>query len=64
MQAIYGLGAEKTIITIAHRLSTVRNCERIYVLDQGRLVDEGGFEALSARSTAFRRLAQRELVRE
>jgi ATP-binding cassette, subfamily B, bacterial PglK len=64
MEAIYGLGSEKTIITIAHRLSTVRNCERIYVLDQGRLVDEGSFEALSARSTAFRRLAQRELVRE
>lgn len=35
-----------TIITIAHRLSTVRRCDRIFVLDEGRLVQTGSFAEL------------------
>ena len=41
MQTVTELHGRKTIIIVAHRLSTVENCDRLYRLDQGRLVEEG-----------------------
>jgi len=40
---------ERTSIVIAHRLSTIEKCDRILVLEAGRLVEEGGFGELKAR---------------
>ena len=37
---------DRTSIVIAHRLSTVEKCDRILVLESGRLVEEGGFQEL------------------
>jgi ABC-type multidrug transport system fused ATPase/permease subunit len=37
MDAIYGLGRDKTIIIIAHRLSTVKNCDKVFRLEMGKL---------------------------
>jgi NHLM bacteriocin system ABC transporter ATP-binding protein len=51
-----------TRVVIAHRLSTVRNADRIFVLERGRLVESGGYEELMARDGAFRELAQRQLA--
>jgi ABC-type multidrug transport system fused ATPase/permease subunit len=45
-----------TTIAIAHRLSTVRHCSRIFVMDGGRLVAEGSWEELLASSPVFRAL--------
>jgi ABC-type multidrug transport system fused ATPase/permease subunit len=56
LAAIAALPGDKTIITIAHRLSTVRNCDRILVLDDGRLAAAGTWDELTNSSTAFRRL--------
>ncbi|MEM9215755.1 MAG: ABC transporter ATP-binding protein [Cyanobacteria bacterium P01_F01_bin.150] len=42
-EAIAKLRGSKTLITIAHRLSTVENCDRIYVMDRGRIVKSGTF---------------------
>jgi len=39
--AIYGLDKEKTILIIAHRLSTVVNCDKIIVIDDGKIIDIG-----------------------
>jgi len=33
-------------VIIAHRLSTIRNVDRVYVFDQGRLIEQGGYEEL------------------
>ncbi|WP_028484254.1 ABC transporter ATP-binding protein [Thioalkalivibrio sp. ALE17] len=57
MEALHNLSGEKTIILIAHRLSTVRPCSRIFVLEQGKVVDSGTWDDLSGQSTTFQRLA-------
>ena len=41
MQAIMALHGKKTIIIVAHRLSTVEHCDKLYLLDQGKVVKEG-----------------------
>jgi ABC-type multidrug transport system fused ATPase/permease subunit len=35
---------EKTIISIAHRINTLKNCDKIYRFDNGRVVDQGNFD--------------------
>lgn len=57
MEAIYQLGRKKTIILIAHRLSTVRVCDRIYLLDQGRIIAAGTYEELLSTNERFRAMA-------
>lgn len=49
-----------TRVVIAHRLSTVRHCDRIVVLENGRVAEEGDFASLMARRGAFYRLASRQ----
>ena len=51
-----------TRIVIAHRLSTVRDADRILVLERGRIVEAGIYEDLIASKGAFYRLAQRQLL--
>ena len=45
-RALVGLMHDKTVIAIAHRLSTLRAMDRIVVLEQGRIVEDGSHEAL------------------
>jgi ATP-binding cassette, subfamily B, bacterial PglK len=56
--AIAKLRSVTTTITIAHRLATVRDCDRIFVLDQGRLVAEGSWSELVDGSDLFRKMVQ------
>lgn len=51
-----------TRIVIAHRLSTIRHADRIYVLQSGKVVQEGGFDELFAAPGLFRRLMLRQVV--
>lgn len=46
MQAITNLDDEKTVVMIAHRLSTVRNCDFIVVMEAGKITQTGAFEEL------------------
>jgi ATP-binding cassette, subfamily B, bacterial PglK len=55
-QAIEVLSGDKTIIIIAHRLSTVENCDQIVFMKQGKVVDTGTFFDLQKRNAAFRRM--------
>ncbi|MHB1530445.1 MAG: ABC transporter ATP-binding protein [Acidiferrobacteraceae bacterium] len=57
MDAIHELGHSKTIVMVAHRLSTVKHCDCIFMFHEGKLLDSGRFAELLETSTAFRRLA-------
>jgi ATP-binding cassette subfamily B protein len=53
----------RTTLVIAHRLSTVRQLDRILVFDDGRIVEQGDHEALIARPNGlYRRLVERQLA--
>jgi ABC-type multidrug transport system fused ATPase/permease subunit len=58
MEAVHRLSNRKTIIIIAHRLTTVRRCDCIHLLEQGQLVASGTFQDLMARSDRFRAMAE------
>jgi ABC-type multidrug transport system fused ATPase/permease subunit len=60
MDGIRDTALERTVIVIAHRLSTVRFCNRIVVLDAGRIKDIGTWDELMDRCDLFRRLAGEE----
>jgi ABC-type multidrug transport system fused ATPase/permease subunit len=58
MAAVRNIGHDKTVILVAHRLSTVRNCDRIFLLDGGRCVATGSYEELLQNSAKFQALAE------
>ncbi|BAU12365.1 ABC transporter related [Leptolyngbya sp. NIES-3755] len=64
-QAIVSQSLERlkvTRIAIAHRLSTIRNADRIYVLQNGRVVEQGNFDQLSNQAGLFAQLIERQKI--
>ncbi len=59
MEAIDKLMGTKTIIIIAHRLSTVKKCDRIFLIDKGEIVDSGNYDELLNKSEQFREFASK-----
>jgi subfamily B ATP-binding cassette protein MsbA len=57
-EALERLMEGRTTILIAHRLSTVRGADLIYVIDRGRVVESGGHDALMAKGGLYARLAR------
>ncbi len=53
MEAIQTLSGKKTIILIAHRLTTVKDCDAIYQLEHGRIVNQGSYQELQKSSRWF-----------
>jgi ABC-type multidrug transport system fused ATPase/permease subunit len=60
--ALERLLAGRTAIVIAHRLSTVRNADRIYVIDQGRIVEEGSHGELLLEEGLYADLYERQFI--
>ena len=58
MDAIHDFSGMKTIIMIAHRLSTVKQCDSIIFMKQGRVEDQGTFKMLQERNSDFREMAE------
>lgn len=56
-EALEGLKGKMTIIVIAHRLSTIRHADQVIVMDQGEIIQQGGYQQLSQESKGkFRQL--------
>jgi ABC-type multidrug transport system fused ATPase/permease subunit len=60
LDSLERLMAGRTVVIVAHRLSTIRSVDRIYVLDHGRVVEEGSPVGLLERDGAYRRLYQHQ----
>lgn len=53
----------RTVVAIAHRISTVRSFDRIVVLQEGRIIEDGSPSHLLRRNGVYRQIVQREMVR-
>ena len=53
-----------TRLVIAHRLSTVKDCDRIVVLERGRIAEEGSYEELMRKNGRFAELVRYQLMEE
>ena len=60
MEALESMSKDKTMIMIAHRLSTVKNCEHLYLMQQGKIIGSGTYNELLSQSIEFRLLDQSE----
>ena len=58
MKSIYDLGKERTIIIVAHRISTVKKCDLVYYLDKGNVIEKGTYNELVNKNNLFKQLAE------
>jgi HlyD family secretion protein len=58
MEAIHDFSGKKTIIMIAHRLKTVQKCDIIYMMDKGKVIDQGTYQQLLANNPKFKEMAE------
>lgn len=58
MDAINGFTGKKTIIMIAHRLSTVKKSDQIYILENGQVIDQGSYQELVKNNTMFKNMVE------
>ncbi len=56
--AIDRLSKNRTVLCVAHRLSTLRSMDRIIVLSRGGIIEEGGFDEMLAKEGVFSGLAR------
>lgn len=62
-EILAGLKGKKTIIAIAHRLSTLKNCDRIIYINEGQLIDIGTFDELSRKHPDFEQIIKLSRVK-
>ena len=57
MDAIHNLAHKKTIIIIAHRMASIKECDVIYMIDSGKITASGSYEELIENNKQFRKMA-------
>lgn len=60
VSSIHSISHVKTIIIIAHRLNTLKPCDQIYLMEQGKIIDSGTFDELISKNAKFRSMAKYE----
>ena len=60
MEAVHKLSHKLTIILVAHRLTTVKSCDQIILMDTGKIVDSGTYQELLKRNPSFKSMVERE----
>jgi ATP-binding cassette, subfamily B, bacterial len=63
-RALEGVMKDRTTLVIAHRLATVQKADRILVMDQGRIVEQGTHRELVGKGGLYGRLAELQFGRE
>jgi ABC-type multidrug transport system fused ATPase/permease subunit len=58
MKSVHNIGARKTIILVAHRLTTVEHCDHIYLMENGRVIATGKYQELLKNVSSFRRMVR------
>jgi len=64
LDRLRGFMAARTSLLISHRISTVRHADRIVLLDQGCIAEQGSHEALLAQNGLYAELYEKQLIRE
>ena len=57
MEAIHQFSGKKTIILIAHRLKTVQKCDKLFFIDNGKVVDQGTYDELIEKNEQFKNMS-------
>jgi ABC-type multidrug transport system fused ATPase/permease subunit len=57
IESIKNMSRKKTIIMIAHRITTVKNCDMIYLMEKGVITDQGAYEELYQKNSSFKKMA-------
>jgi ATP-binding cassette, subfamily B, bacterial len=60
-QTLRGLKRQRTIIVVSHRLSTVMDCDQIFVMDEGRIVEHGTHDELIGKRGVYAAMARQQL---
>ena len=63
-EAINLLTKNKTTIVIAHRLSTILNSEKIFVMDKGKIIDEGSHENLLKNCSVYKNFYEKQIRKD
>ena len=58
LEAINNVAKLKTMIIIAHRLTTIKNCDIVYLIDKGKIIAQGIYDELMSSNASFRAMAK------
>lgn len=58
IEAIKNASKNRTMIMIAHRLGTVKDCDKIFIIEKGRIIDSGSYDDLMDRNIKFKKMAK------
>ena len=58
LDAVDALHGQKTLLTITHRLSTIAHCDRVFLLEDGRIAAEGRYDEIVRDNATFRAMTE------